>query len=764
MKGATTAYRIHINGIVQGVGFRPFVYSLAKKNHLTGWVMNSSSGVDIEIIGSNEDVARFVQSLQSSPPPLARIDQFETCKIDPDHHEDFVILESKPQPGAYVPVSPDVSICEDCRNELFDPDDRRYRYPFINCTNCGPRFTIIQDVPYDRPLTTMSSFPMCPQCRAEYGDPLNRRFHAQPIACPNCGPQIQFVEKAKAPLQGEDALQSARKLLAEGKILAVKGLGGYHLACDGCNHKAVETLRFRKKRTDKPFAMMAYDLSAIEAFCEVGPQEKDLLSSRQHPIVLLAKKQGSCISPLAAPNQTHLGMMLPYTPLHLLLLEPAEGFPEVLIMTSGNVSEEPIAYTDEEAFQRLSGIADGYLLHNRPIHMRTDDSVAQIAIDRVYLSRRSRGYAPDPLPLPFETPPILATGPELKNTFCLGRNKYAFLSHHIGDLENFETLQSFEQGISHFENLFKIEPEIIACDLHPDFLATRYAEERAAKSGIPIFHIQHHHAHLAACLADNGWPDDNSEAIGVIMDGTGLGTDGAIWGGEFLLGNYSQAKRVYHLEYMPLPGGDTAIRKPARTTLAYLWKSGIQWSDSIPSYHALSPEETAIIYNQLHNNINVFETSSMGRLFDVVSSILGVCHSINYEGQAAIELENIISHEEMGKYPFQIKGSKITVDSILRSVLEDLQNGVDRGIISSRFHNSIAGIIVAVCNEIRQQSGISHVVLSGGVWQNQYLLSRTIQQLRVESFQVLWNKQLPPNDGCVSVGQLAVAAALQKKI
>ncbi|HWR65686.1 MAG TPA: carbamoyltransferase HypF, partial [Bellilinea sp.] len=562
--------KVRVRGIVQGVGFRPFVYGLAVRNQLTGWVRNTSSGVEIEVNGQLDGLQAFLNDLEHQPPPLARIDSLVAETTRANHFTTFEILESQPDPNEFIPVSPDMSICPDCQRELFEAANRRYRYPFINCTNCGPRFSIVRDIPYDRPLTTMADFQMCPACQAEYHDPLDRRFHAQPTACPDCGPQLWFEVNGTRLCERENALQQAREWLKNGKILAIKGLGGFHLACDASSAQAVDELRRRKKRSDKPFALMAFDPESIERECRVTKAERDLLTSPQHPIVLLERKPESKVAASAAPQQKSLGFMLPYTPLHLLLLQPEADFPTTLVMTSGNLSEEPIAYRDTEAQDRLAELADAFLMHDRGIHMRVDDSVVRTAREKPYFVRRSRGYAPDPLLLAQEMPPLLATGAELKNAFCLTRQRYAFLSHYIGDMENYETLRSFEEGIRHYERLFRIQPIAIAADLHPDYLATRYAVARSDEEKLPLIQVQHHHAHLAACLADNQWQGDEP-VIGVCFDGTGYGSDGAIWGSEFLVGDYRGYQRAAHLKYVPLPGGDQAVRRVARMALAHLW-------------------------------------------------------------------------------------------------------------------------------------------------------------------------------------------------
>lgn len=751
--------KIRIRGIVQGVGFRPFVYGAAVDHQLTGWVRNTSSGVEIEVNGDSTNVDRFLDHLKSSPPPLARIDSFEYEPCHPNAYTQFEIYHSEPKPGDFLPISPDMSICPDCQRELFDPKDRRYRYPFINCTNCGPRFTIIQDIPYDRPKTTMSGFPMCPECQAEYVDPLDRRFHAQPVACPTCGPGVWFEDHLHNRLEdGEAALQMARRYLSEGKILAVKGLGGFHLVCDAQNSGAVDELRRRKQRTDKPFALMAFNREIVAKYCQVIPEEASLLESRQRPIVLLEKRPGVDIAAEVAPYQKHLGVMLPYTPLHLLLLEPAPGYPEMFVMTSGNLSEEPIAYQDEDARRRLTPLADGFLLHNRPIHMRVDDSVVRVHQGKLYPVRRARGYAPDAILLHREVPEILATGGELKNAFCLTRSSYAFLSHHIGDLENFETLNSFEQGIAHYERLFRIKPKLIGCDLHPDYLATRYAHQRAEEENLPLVQIQHHHAHLAACLADNGW-DRTDPVIGLSFDGTGYGTDGAIWGGEFLLGGYEGYRRLYHLKYAPLPGGDQAVRKPARMALAQLWNAKIDWDPDLPPVSVLCASERSILKSQLDLKLNTPLTSSMGRLFDAAAALIGIRGAVNYEGQAAIEMEACADPDETGAYPLELHQDEIDPAPLWMAMIVDIQSGAGRPQMASRFHNTIANLCLDLCQKIQQDFGSDVVAFSGGVWQNQYLLRATSKRLEQAGFHLLIHRQVPANDGGIALGQALIASS-----
>ncbi|MGB3700126.1 MAG: carbamoyltransferase HypF [Anaerolineales bacterium] len=771
--------RIHITGIVQGVGFRPFVYGLADRLALNGWVRNTSAGVDIEVDGYQEDLEAFIGSLQEDAPPLSRIDSFQVDWIPANGFSTFEIVHSEGKPGDFIPISPDVSICPDCLEELYDPGDRRYRYPFINCTNCGPRFTIIKDIPYDRPKTTMGAFEMCPACKAEYGNPLNRRFHAQPVACPDCGPHIWLETSGSQTglIQHQDeAIQTARQLLAQGKIVAIKGLGGFHLACDATNDEAVNELRQRKLRVGKPFALMMLDLEAVEEHCFVNPAEREHLLSRQRPIVILEKRPGSTIAAQVAPNQSTLGVMLPYTPLHYLLLERGESLPKILVMTSGNLSEEPIATGNDEALQRLGDLADAFLMHNRDIHTRCDDSVVRIINldtgeepaskadfkEALYPLRRARGFAPNPIQLQWEMPPLLATGPELKNTFCLTRGQYAFSSHHIGDLENYETLQAFEEGIRHYQRLFRIEPQTIAYDLHPDYLATRYALERAQKESLPSIGVQHHHAHLASCLADNQHPGDRP-VIGLCLDGSGYGEDGAIWGGEILLGEYREYQRLYHLAYVPLPGGDQAIREPWRIALAHLERAGLPWeTDLHPVIYSKQITDSGwnpldLLQQQITSSINAPPTSSMGRLFDAVAALLGIRQTVNYEAQGAIELESLVDPDDTGIYPFTIDGQILDPAPLLRAILNDLRTGVPVPALAARFHNTLADLMQRICLQIRTEREINEVALSGGVWQNMTLLKKSIVLLRRDGFKVYLHHQVPANDGGIALGQAAIA-------
>ncbi len=761
--------RIHITGVVQGVGFRPFVYGLAQRYGLTGWVCNTSSGVDIEADGSAQALSDFATALRAELPPLACIDSFDAAPCPADSYTAFDIRASRAEPGAFQPISPDVAVCADCLRELFDPADRRYRYPFINCTNCGPRFTIIRDIPYDRPLTTMASFPLCPDCAAEYGDPLDRRFHAQPVACPVCGPRLWLERPGddEEVAAGDDAVAATRTLLRAGAIVAVKGLGGFHLACDATDAAAVDALRRRKLRVGKPFAVMLPDLAAARRHCALSAAEEALLTSPARPIVVARRRPDSTIAAATAPGQTTIGIMLPYTPLHHLLLERAPDFPEALVMTSGNLSEEPIAFTNAAARERLGRLADAFLLHNRDIYTRCDDSVMRVLPggDAVVPLRRSRGYAPYPVRLPRPGPALLATGAELKNTFCLTRGDYAFLSHHIGDLENYETLVAFEEGVAHMERLFRVRPEALAYDLHPDYLATRYALERAGREGLPAVGVQHHHAHIAAGMAEHGLPLD-ARVIGVAFDGTGYGDDGAIWGGEFLLASYGDYERAAHLRYVPLPGGDRAVREPWRVALAWLTTTGLPWDDDLPSVahaRALRPDAPAALAQQIARGINSPPTSSMGRLFDAAAALAGLRQTVTYEAQAAIEFEAAVDNDETAAYPFDYANGIIDPAPLWAALLADRRARLPLSRLAARFHNGVAHMTRDVCRHLRADHGLDGVVLSGGVWQNMTLLRATLALLAADGFTVYSHRLVPSNDGGLALGQAAVATATRMR-
>jgi len=763
----TACKKITVTGVVQGVGFRPFVYRLAHDQGLVGWVLNHSGGVDIEVEGQAVSVDAFLRDLSAKAPPLARIEQITAEDVPPNGYTTFEIRHSVSQEGRYQLISPDIATCPDCLRELLDPNDRRYRYPFTNCTNCGPRFTIIADVPYDRPKTTMRVFPMCPDCQAEYDDPWDRRFHAQPNACPVCGPHVWLERPARSafetcdPPPGGDEIQAAARLLRDGAILAIKGLGGFHLACDATQAGAVARLRERKRRPAKPLAVMVATLDEVYRHCEVNDREEALLTSRQCPILLLRWKPTSSIVREVAPGNNYLGVMLPYTPLHHILLRDV-GRP--LIMTSGNLSEEPIARDNEEARRRLGHLCDYFLFHNRDIYARYDDSVWMVANVPQPL-RRSRGYAPYPIRLPFETRQTLGVGAELKNTVCFTKEKYAFLSQHIGDMENLETLEHFETTLALYRRLFRLQPEVVAYDLHPDYLATKFAKAQAEI--VRLVPVQHHHAHIASCLADNGWLPEAGPVIGVAWDGTGLGDDGHIWGGEFLIAGYAGYHRAAHLEYLPLPGGDAATRNPYRIALAYLYTLlNVPPPEACGLLSAIQdvPEmELEFLRQQIDRGIQTSLTSAAGRLFDAVSALLGVCTRATYEAQAAIELEMAAGGEPGGcsSYPFEVEGGSgrwiIRLRETFAALMADLQAGVPLPQMSARFHTTATQIIIETCRHIAGESGLHTVALSGGVFQNRRLLVATAAGLQEAGFEVLVHRHVPTNDGGVSLGQAAIA-------
>ncbi len=755
-----TSIRITIQGIVQGVGFRPFIYNLAGKIGISGTVKNTSAGVIIDAIGTPEKLDEFFASIQFYSPPLSRIDSINRVPVKPADFNGFEILDSEILPGAFSLVPPDIATCPDCLRELNDPIDRRYRYPFINCTNCGPRFSIIRKMPYDRPFTSMQGFPLCKDCQAEYEDPTNRRFHAQPIACPICGPQITFYQKGLRKSNGEDALQKARSLILAGGILALKGLGGFQLVCDAINTDAVSRLRRSKLRSEKPFALMSYDLAKINKFCYLTNDDEIILVSPQHPILILRAK--STTLQHIAPGQQTLGFMLPNTPLHYLLTEPTDGFPETLVVTSGNISDEPMLIDDETAIDKFANIADGILGHNRPILNRVDDSVYKPVGSYVMPMRRSRGYAPDPILITEEIPQVFASGALLKNTFSIVIGKQVFTSHYIGDLDNLETYKDYELSVHQYFELFQFSPEVIACDSHPDFLSTHYGEKLANKLDIPIIYIQHHHAHLAACLAENKLPLDE-EVIALCYDGTGYGEDDAIWGGEILSGNATEYKRRFHLQYMPLPGGDMAIKKPYRIALAYLHSFGIPFADQLAPVNYCTSMEQKIICDQVDRNINTIQTSSMGRLFDAVSALIGIRQEVSYEGQAAIEMEALANLSETGVYNYSINVGIVALQPLLLDIVNDLSQKVPTEIISARFHNTIVKFSLECIMDIIDTSGSRLVALSGGVWQNCFLQNKMVEKLKNAGINPLLHTKLPPNDSCISLGQAVIAGSRMKR-
>jgi len=745
-----------IDGIVQGVGFRPFIYHLAQEKGLGGYIANTSTGVDIEVEGEPEEIETFFQDIHLRKPPLARIVRIEKQYLPPQRYQTFIIKKSRVQAQRSTLVSPDVSICEDCLREMNAPRDRRFRYPFINCTNCGPRYTIIKDIPYDREETSMASFQMCERCAAEYEDSLDRRFHAQPNACWDCGPNVCLHECSGKPLDGVDPISETRELLKFGKIVAIKGLGGFHLAVDATDGEAVERLRERKYREEKPLALMAPSIEKIAQFAHVTDLEAELLQSFERPIVLLRKKNGNTIASQVAPRNCCFGVMLPYTPLHYMILQ--EGF-LALVLTSGNISEEPIAIDNGEAFRRLSGIADYFLVHNRDIYLRNDDSVVRVVGEKVRMIRRSRGYVPVPIVLDRAIRPTLACGPFLANTVCLAKGKNAFLSQHVGDMENLETFESFEKTIEHLKAILEIDPHLIAYDLHPDYFSTQYATDQ---TGMRKIGVQHHHAHIASCMAEHGI---SGPVIGLAMDGTGYGTDGTIWGGEILLADFHCFERVGHFLNVSLPGGDAAVREPWRMALAYLHHAfGKRLFDlPIEFVKRLDPRKAKIILTMIEKNLNSPQTSSCGRLFDGVAALLGLRDRASYRGQAAVELEMEMGDGE-GYYSVVIGEGKpgliIPQAPIIRGVIADLIDGVDRRAISRKFHNTLVRVFADACIKLRHGRKLNRVVLSGGVFQNGFLLGELEKILLESGFEVYTHSLVPANDGGISLGQAVVANAI----
>jgi hydrogenase maturation protein HypF len=748
--------RVEIEGIVQGVGFRPFVFRLAARHGVAGWVRNTAGGVLLEAEGAADDLERFLQALPAEAPPLAVVSAFRSSPVPTTGETSFRILASE-QGESLIQIAPDGDVCADCLAELLTPSDRRHRYPFITCTNCGPRFSIISGVPYDRPRTTMARFPMCDACRAEYQDPANRRFHAQPIACPACGPHVRLVDGRGRPLAGprDEALEAAAAMLRAGRILAIKGLGGYHLAADPFDDATVAALRSAKNRDEKPFALMVPTLDAVRRLARCDALEARLLAGPERPIVLLPRRDGSGLSPLVAPANGYLGMMLPSTPLHHLLLR--DGF-DALIMTSGNASDEPIAYRDEEALASLAGIADGFLTHDREIFSRSDDSVIRVFQGNPLFLRRSRGYVPRAVTLPDRQESILAVGGELKNAICLTRGDRAFLSQHVGDLKNAAALRSLAETATHLARILEIVPDVVAHDLHPDYLSTTFAEgyPGARKVG-----VQHHHAHMASCMAENRLV---GEVIGVVFDGAGFGPDGRVWGGEFLLGSYASFQRRGHLREVRLPGGDAAAREPYRMALAYLHDSRGErlFEEPLPCLDRVGPAERKLFRSMLSKGLNSPLTSSCGRLFDAVAALLGLRFVNAYEGQAAIELEGVAEGAApSGRYPFALSdaGGRSTLDfrPMVEAILADLAGGQPRSVMARRFHDTLAEAAADVCTAIRRESGTDRVVLSGGVFQNKLLTEGLHALLTARGFRVYTHRLVPPNDGGLALGQAAVA-------
>ena len=760
----TVRVRCEVTGVVQGVGFRPFVFGLASRLGLGGFVRNEPRGVTLELEGDEDRIDSFLDSLKNDPPPLARIEEIKTDAVPTLGEKRFVIRESDLEGSREVLVSPDIATCDDCLRELLDPADRRYRYPFINCTNCGPRYTIITDLPYDRSRTTMSVFSLCEACREEYTDPSNRRYHAEPTCCPVCGPRMRLVDVNSRDIGGDDPTAEAIRLLESGKVLAIKGLGGFHLAANAAHDDAVKTLRSRKHRDQKPFALMVAEGAAAHEIGIVSPVEERLLTGRERPIVLVKKRDDAPISPLVAPRSDSFGVMLPYTPLHHLLM--AGEYP-ALVMTSGNISDEPIAYTNDGAQKDLGGLADAFFIHDRGIHTRNDDSVMRVIQEAPRFIRRSRGYAPFPVTMPLDTGgrEVLAVGAELNNTVALSRGRHVFLSHHIGDLKNLAAYESFMEAIRLLESILEVTPSVVATDLHPDYLSTRYARE----SGLPLAQVQHHHAHIAAVLAEHQRCDP---VIGVALDGLGWGDDATLWGGEFLVADLVGYNRAGSLEPVLQPGGDAAAKRPPRMAYAYLAGALGDGADEAARRHlpALEDEERRLTARLLETGLNSPRTSSMGRLFDAVSALIGVCDRNTFHSQAPMELEAEAQKaaDEDGFYPVSIREDESGVlraraADIFPDTISDINSGVSTSVLAARFHNSIARMILDMVRRIREASGIETAALSGGVFANAFLTERLVSLLADNGFEVLEHSLVSAGDGGISLGQAAVAAARAMK-
>ncbi len=753
---------IEVNGIVQGVGFRPFVFNLARSFHLTGFVTNTSNGVIVEVEGPEKSIERFLEALPAKKPPLAEIISVESSDVPLQHSTAFTIIASIDSADNQTLIAPDIAICDDCLRELRDPNDRRYQYPFINCTNCGPRFTIIKRIPYDRPNTSMASFTMCSQCQKEYDDPSNRRFHAQPNACPDCGPFV-WLESVKSQNRlalKSEAVERTVDLLLQGQIVAIKGLGGFHLACDATNEQAVQRLRVRKNREQKPFAIMVPDLKTAQALVDFTRIEQELLRSPQRPIVLLKKRQPNPVAAAVAPHNQRLGIMLPYTPLHYLIFDALTkrvppSKPVVLVMTSANRSEEPIVIDNQEARQRLADIADFLLLHNRDILIRADDSVVAQFNNQLTFFRRSRGYVPRPVFLKLDVQKtVLGTGGELKNTICLSKGRRAFLSQHIGDLENLRANRFFEDTIQHFEDILQTKPELIVCDLHPGYFSTQWAEQQ---SKAPVIKVQHHHAHLAACLAE--WQLDEP-VIGVILDGTGFGYDGTIWGGEFLIGDFTRVERMACFKPLPLPGGTVAIKQPWRMALSYLYQT---FKQDLPPLPWLKNKPVSLIIQQIQKGLNAPLTSSCGRLFDAAAVISGGRQQIHYEAQAAIEFTQAVTHTNVEPLEFEGDLPYISFEPVIKNLVTLVLQGKSFSELAAYFHVTLAHWLKEATLKVAQQTGLKKVVLSGGVFQNEVLLHLLTLLLKKHHLKVFTHHQVPPNDGGIALGQCAIGLKLLQK-
>ncbi|MCZ4077141.1 carbamoyltransferase HypF [Rhodococcus sp. H36-A4] len=754
--------RFAVSGVVQGVGFRPFVYTTASELALSGSVGNNSAGVVIEVEGETADLDKFELRLHDRPPPLALVESVVVESIPKQGGNGFHIAETRRADGGRTLASPDVAICSDCLVELADPVNARYRHPFITCTNCGPRFTIITALPYDRATTTMKAFPMCGHCAAEYGDPVDRRFHAQTIACHHCGPTVRFIDGSGISRTREEALSQARALLQSGGILAVKGIGGYHLACDAANEHAVRTLRRRKQRGAKPFAVMVRDIASARTLAMLSAEEEALLDGVRKPIVLVTKRDDidEKVARSVAPRNRDIGLMLAYSPLHHLLLGLTgdEDGPTALVMTSGNLGGEPIVHDNDDALHRLASLADAWLDHDRGIVLACDDSVVRVVDGAELPVRRSRGYSPLPLSLPFDVPATLAVGADLKNTLCVAEGRYAWVSQHVGDMDDLATLHNFATTATHLQALTGVAPVQLIADAHPGYRSSMWARRHAGDR--PIRSVQHHHAHIAAVMAEHRLAG-TSKVLGFAFDGTGYGPDGAVWGGEVLIADYKEYQRLAHLNYVPLAGGDASVERPYRMALSHLRAAGIDWSDDLSSVKACPPGERKALSHQLETGFGCVPTSSMGRLFDAVASLAGIRHVVDYEAQAAIEMESLARGVDCDgmRYDFSIHGGTVDCAPVISAVVRDIRAGVPPAVVAARFHDAVTSAVVHVAEYGRSSTGLDTVVLTGGVFQNTLLLSSTMQALRVARFVALHPHRLPPNDGGLALGQILIGCA-----
>ena len=752
--------KIRVSGIVQGVGFRPFIYRLAEARGLAGYVLNDPGGVEMEVEGRLDRVSEFLPAIATEKPPQARVDTLSAHFVDTRGESGFLIRESEASSERTVLISPEIATCDDCLREVTDPSDRRYRYPFTNCTNCGPRYTIIADIPYDRRNTTMEVFKMCPECQAEYEDPTDRRFHAEPNACWACGPRVELKDGSGSPVECENAIEAAVRLLGQGRIIAVKGLGGFHLAVDATDDGAVRLLRERKQREEKPLAVMARDMDAVRKFALVCPEEERALTSSARPIVLLKKRPGCLIAEAVAPGNRSIGVMLPYTPVHHLLLQG--GF-AALVMTSGNISDEPIAVDIEDALSRLGTITDYYLDHNRDILSRCDDSVVRVIDGDTLFARRSRGYVPLPLDLDTDTACILACGAHLKNTVAVTRRSQVFVSQHVGDLENLAAYDFFKTSVTRLAKIVDVEPAVAVHDLHPDYLSTKYALDLPVETKIGV---QHHHAHIASCLGEVGI---EGPVIGFALDGTGYGPDGTIWGCETLIATRHSYERAAHLESVGMPGGEKAVREPWRMALAHVHNAfgGAPEGIDLARLLGRGEKEIAVVRSMLEQGLNCPVTSSCGRLFDAVSAMCGIRDRVSYEGQAAIELEMAVREGIAEAYTVEIEetGGRLIMSpkAMIREVVHDLLSGIDTGVVAARFHNWLAACLVEIASRLKAKHSINTVALSGGCFQNEILLKRFKGLLKDQGFEVIVNRLVPTNDGGISFGQVVVASAVLER-